>query len=113
MSAFFFVDQLTHNSLGMLSFIWILDSSASHHMSPYSSWFTSMSHSSFVPIRTADDTPMPLAGVGYVLTPNISLSLSLSLSNVYYIMNLTLNLAYVGQLCDSSNLISFSFSCFM
>ena len=38
----------------------------------------------------------------------------ISLSNVYHIPNLTLNLAYVGQLCNSSNLVTFSSSyCFM
>ena len=40
--------------------------------------------------------------------------ISLSLSNVYHFPNLTLNLAYVGQLCDSSNLVTFSSSsCFV
>ena len=67
------VGQLTHNSLGMLFSIWILDSSASHYMSPDSSFFTFMSHSSFVPVLIVDDTPMPLVGVGYVVTLNLSL----------------------------------------
>ena len=59
---------------------------------------------------TTDGTPMPLAGVGYVVTHN----LSLSLYNVYHILNLTLNLAFVGQLCDSGNLVTFSSSsCFV
>ena len=34
----------------------------------------------------------------------------LSLSNVYHIPNLTLNLASVGQLCDYGNLVTFSSS---
>ena len=39
---------------------------------------------------------------------------SLSLSNVYHILNLTLNLASIGQLCDSGNLVTFSSSsCFV
>ena len=71
----------------MSSSTWILDSSASHHMSSDSSCFASMSHLSFVPVMTADGTPIPLVGVGYVVTSN------LSLSNVYHIPNLTLNLA--------------------
>ena len=87
-----FVGQLTHNSSGMAPSIWILDSGASHHMSPDSSCFTSMSHSSSIHVMTADGTPMPLAGVGFVATPN----LPLSLSNVYHILNLTLILAFIG-----------------
>ena len=55
--------------------IWILDSGASHHMYPYSSCFTSMSHSSSIHVMTVDGTPMPLACVGFVATPNLSLSL--------------------------------------
>ena len=40
--------------------------------------------------------------------------ISLPLSNIYHILNLTLNLACVGQLCDSSNLVTFSSSyCFV
>jgi hypothetical protein len=39
---------------------------------------------------TADDTSMPLAGVGSVVTPH------LSLPNVYLIPKLKLNLAFVG-----------------
>ena len=110
MSTSFSKGQLTHNSSGMLSSIWILDSGGSHHMSPDSSCFTSISHLSSVPIMTTDDIPMPLAGVGYVVTPN----LSLSLSKVYHISNLTLNLAFVGQLCDFGNLVTFFFAyCFV
>ena len=75
MSASSSVGQLTHSSSNMLSSIWILDSGASHHMSPYSSCFTSMSHSSFVLIMTVDGTPMPLACVGSIVTPSLSLYL--------------------------------------
>ena len=46
---------------------------------------------------TADGSPMPLARVGLVVTPH------LSLPNIYLIPNLKLNLASVGQLCDSSD----------
>ena len=53
----------------------ILDFRASHHMSLDSSCFTSMSHSSSIPIMIADGTPMPLACVGFVITPNLSISL--------------------------------------
>ena len=44
--------------------MWILDSSASHHMSPNSSCFASMSRSSSILVMTADGTHMPLASVG-------------------------------------------------
>jgi hypothetical protein len=43
---------------------------------------------------TADDTLMPLADVGFVVTPYFSLP------NVYFIPKLKLNLAFVIQLCD-------------
>ena len=108
MSASSSIGQLTHNSSGMSYSIWILDSGASHHMSPDSSYFTSKSHSSSILVMTVDDTPMPLVGVGSVITPNLSLSI------VYHISNLTLNLASVGQLYDSGNLVTFSSSsCFV
>jgi hypothetical protein len=45
----------------------------------------------------ADDTLMPLASVCFVVTPH------LSFSNVYLIPNLKLNLASIGQLCDSGD----------
>ncbi|KAL6527326.1 hypothetical protein OROGR_016416 [Orobanche gracilis] len=48
-------------------------------------------------VSTNDGTHMPLVGVGNVTTENISLS------NVYCIPKLTMNLASVGQLCDSGN----------
>jgi hypothetical protein len=76
-------------------------------MSPDSSSFTSVSPLSFIVI-TADGTPMPLAGVGSVVTPH------LSLPNVYLIPQLKLNLASVGQICDSGDylvMFSSSFCC--
>jgi len=59
-------------------------------MSLDSSSFTFVSPLSFIPVMTADGTPMPLAGVGSVVT------LHLSLPNVYLIPKLKLNLASVG-----------------
>ena len=83
---------------------WVLDSGASHHMSQDSSSFTSLSLSPFIPVMTADDTLMPLAGVGSVVTHH------LSLSNVYFILKLKLNLVFVCQLCDSGHyLVIFPF----
>jgi len=59
--------------------------------------FVYVSPSPFIPIMTADVTLIPLIGVDSVVTPH------LSPSNVYFIRKLTLNLASVGQLCDSSD----------
>ena len=103
MSASSFVGQLPHSSSGMSHFVWVLDSGASHHMSPDSSSFTSVSPLSSIPVMTADGSQMPLAGVGSVVTPH------LSIPNVYHNLKLTFNLAFVGQLCDSGNLVTFSF----
>ena len=62
-----------------------------------------MSPLSSIPVMTADGTPMPLANVGSIVTPH------LSLPNLYLIPKLKLNLASVGQLYDSSDyLIMFS-----
>jgi len=77
-------------------------------MSPDSSFFTSVSPLSSIPVMTADGTPMPLAGVSSVVTPH------LSLPNVYLIPQLKLNLAFVGQICDSGDylvMFSGSFCC--
>jgi hypothetical protein len=49
-----------------------------------------MSPSSFIPVMTADGTFMPLAGIGSIVTPH------LSLPNIYLILNLKLNLASIG-----------------
>jgi len=55
---------------------------------------------------TVDGTPMPLAGVGSVVTPH------LSLPNVYLIPQLKLNLASFGQICDSSDYLVMFFGSF-
>jgi hypothetical protein len=48
---------------------------------------------------------MLLTNVGFVVTPH------LSLPNIYLISELTLNIVFIGQLCDSSDyLVIFSFS---
>jgi hypothetical protein len=108
MSASSFIGQLPHSSSSMSHSEWVLDSGASYHMSPDSSSFTSVSPLSSIPVMTADGTPMPLAGVGSVVTPH------LSLPNVYLILKLKLNLASVGQICDSGDylvMFSSSFCC--
>ena len=66
-------------------------------MSPDSSSFTFVSLLSSIPVMTADGTPMPLVGVGSIVTPH------LSLPNVYLIPKLKLNLGSVGQKCDSGD----------
>jgi len=103
-----FIGQLPHSFSSMSHSEWVLDSGASHHMSQDSSSFTSVSPLSSIPVMTADGTPMPLAGVGSVVTPH------LSLPNVYLIPKLKLNLASVGQICDSGDylvMFSGSFCC--
>ena len=74
----------------MLHSEWVLDSGASYHMSQDSSFFTFVSPSPSILVMIADDTLMPLTGVGFVVTP------PLSLFNVYLILKLRLNLASVG-----------------
>jgi hypothetical protein len=72
-------------------------------MSPNFTSLTFISPSPFIHVMTADGTLMPLVGVGSIVTPH------LSLPNVYLIPNFKLNLAYVGQLCDSGDyLVIFS-----
>jgi hypothetical protein len=84
------IDQLPNSSLGMPHFKWVVNSSASHHMSLDFSSFASVCPSSSIHVMTIDDTLMPLASVGSIIT------LHLSLPDVYLILKLALNLAYVG-----------------
>ena len=59
-------------------------------------------------IMIVDDTLLPLASIDFVIIPH------LSIPHVYHIPNLTWNLVFIGQLCDSSYLVSFSStSCFV
>jgi len=67
------IGQLPHSSSGMSHSEWVLDSGASHHMSPDSSYFTSVSPLSFIPVMTADGIPMPLSGIGSVVILHLSL----------------------------------------
>jgi len=88
------ISQLPHSSLGMSHSEWVLDSGASHHMSPDSSSLTFVSPLPSILVMIANGTPMPLASFGFVVTPH------LSLLDVYLIPNLKLNLASIGQICD-------------
>ena len=101
------IGQLPHNSSGMSHSEWVLDSGASHHMSPDSSSFTAVSPLSSIHVMTADGTPMPLAGVGFVVTPH------LSLLNVYLIPKLKLNLASIDQICDFGDYLIIFFLFFL
>ena len=104
MSSSSFKGQLPHSSSGMSHSEWVLNSSASHHMFPYSLYFTFVSPLPSIHVMTADGTPMPLAGVGSAVTSH------LSLPSVYLILNLKLNLAFIGQLYDYGDyLVIFSF----
>jgi hypothetical protein len=85
---------------------WVLDSDASHYMSPDSSSFTSVFPLLSILVMTVDDTLMSLVGVSSVITPH------LSLSNVYLIRKRILNLASVGQLCDFGDYLVISSSSF-
>ncbi|KAI3769398.1 hypothetical protein L6452_00500 [Arctium lappa] len=96
------IGQSISNESGMHSTTWILDSGASFHMSPNSKLFASLNPMPSVPVMTADGTPMPLAGIGSIVSSNFSLP------NVYHIPKLSLNLVSVGQLFDSGYKVSFS-----
>ena len=90
------------NTSGIPSSLWILDSGASHHMSPHFSSFASLSSRTPVSVMSASATPMSVEGVGSIVTPYISLT------DVYYIPTLALNLASVSQLCKSGCWVFFS-----
>jgi hypothetical protein len=65
--------------------------------------FASISLSSSIYVMTAEGILIPLIGVGSII------KLHLTLPNVYLILKLILNIAYIGQLCDSNNyLVIFS-----
>lgn len=74
---------------------WFLDSACCNHMTtdikalPYVTLVSSLP-----PIHTTNGNTMNIAHTGHVSTSNITLS------HTYCIPNLTLNLIYVGQLCE-------------
>ena len=77
-------------------------------MSPHSLSFIYLSPPSFMSIMIVDDTLLPLAGIDFVIIPH------LSIPHIYHIPNLTWNFVFIGQLSDSSYLVSsFSTSCFV
>ncbi|XP_062089426.1 uncharacterized protein LOC133795958 [Humulus lupulus] len=74
MSASSHIGLPSSSTLGISSSIWVLDSGASHHMSPNSNSFFSIKSAPSVSVMTADGTPMPLAGIGSICTPKMSFS---------------------------------------
>ena len=74
---------------------WYFDFVCCNHMSPDSQLFSSVIPTTHAPlIQTANGSHIIVSHTGSVST------LTLSLSDTYLIPNLTLNLIYVGQLCE-------------
>ncbi|GJY64055.1 gag-pol polyprotein [Tanacetum coccineum] len=88
------MSTLSNKSLASF-FKCILDSGATHHMSHLLASFISLNLNSSKSIVAANGDFMPLAGIGSFDTPSIALS------DVYYIPNLTMNLASISEICDS------------
>lgn len=71
---------------------WVFDLGAAYHMANDVSLFKSISSTStFISVLAANGTPMSLAGIGSIISPR------LSLSNVYCIPQLALNLIYISS----------------
>ncbi|KAM3302948.1 putative mitochondrial protein like [Capsicum chacoense] len=66
--------SVSSSTSGIPSSLWILDSGASHHMSPHLSSFGSLSPISPISVMSASAVPMSVEGVGSVTTPHIVLS---------------------------------------
>ena len=82
---------------------WVFDSDVTHHMTNDIFLFSYISAFSFpASVLTANGTPMSLAGIGSIVSPQ------LSLSDVYCLHQLTLNLISISQLCDSGHIVHFS-----
>ena len=74
---------------------WYFDSAYCNHMSPDSQLFSFVIPTTHAPlIQTANGSHISANHTGSVSTP------TLSLSDTYLILNLTLNLISVGQLCE-------------
>jgi len=81
------------SSLNISSDKWIIDSGAINHMSHYLPSFVSLSPNTSISIATANGDLVPLFDISIIATPY------LSLSDVYYIPSLAMNLTYVGKIC--------------
>jgi hypothetical protein len=74
---------------------WYFDSACCNHMSPDSQLFSSIIPTTHAPlIQTANGSHLAASHTGSISTS------TLSLSDIYLILNLTLNLISVGQLCE-------------
>lgn len=74
---------------------WILDSSASFHMTPYCTYLSSMSPSSrSLIVHTSDGSPLPVVGRGTLSSD------SFHVPDVSFVPNLTMQLMSIGQLTD-------------
>ncbi|KAK2987528.1 hypothetical protein RJ640_030197 [Escallonia rubra] len=74
---------------------WFFDSGCCNHMTSHPTIFSSKSHTTNTPvIHTADGSRMHASHIGHVSTS------TLTLPDTYFIPNLTLNLIFVGQLCE-------------
>ncbi|KAL7084076.1 hypothetical protein ACP275_14G202400 [Erythranthe tilingii] len=74
---------------------WLFDSGCCNHMTYDSNCLSYHTTPTPAPIiHTTDGSCIHVNNIGHVSTP------SLTLPHTYYIPNLTLNLIYVGQLCD-------------
>ncbi|KAG9450564.1 hypothetical protein H6P81_010529 [Aristolochia fimbriata] len=74
---------------------WIVDSGASNHMTFDSTIFMSTSSSSLSAIYTADGSTLSVSYSGSVCT-----SCGIHLSDVFHVPTLSMNMLFVGQLCD-------------
>ncbi|XP_068663021.1 uncharacterized protein [Aristolochia californica] len=82
---------------------WILDSGATHHMTPHLSLLHDCAQPSHpVNIQVANGSPMPLASVGTVTHP------TWSLSDVFHVPHLAVNLLSIGKLTDLGLTITFA-----
>ena len=84
---------------------WYFDSTCYKHMSPDSQLFSAViptTHTLF--IQTTNGSHIVTSHIGSVSIP------TLSLSDTYLIPNLTLNLIFVGQLCELGFDLWFGFS---
>ena len=82
-------------SSAVLGNIWYFDSACYNHMSPDSQLFSSVIPTTHTPlIQTTNGSHIAASHIGSISTP------TLSLSDTYLIPNFTLNLIFVGQLCE-------------
>ena len=90
---------------GISTTTWIFDSGSSHHMTPNASILSHcFTHVSPISIATANDSPMSVVSIGSIS------SCALSISDVFYVPQLSLSLLSISQLSDSGFDVVFSSS---